>query len=146
VFFIAKSENANEVHYGIHLDETCAPSGAAPVFAYWRMLERGPSVTEPLLSREIRAYGVAEQRVLARGEHGGSVRITLHALPSRPIVIDSVDAGGSCVAHATASIDGIQATLTSVFVQLRWPFGVDHLLLRGRALADGRALHEKLAD
>ena len=40
-------------------------------------------------------------------------------------------------------IDGTAASLTSVFVQLRWPFGVDYLLLSGRA-ADGRELRERL--
>jgi len=146
VFFIAKSENANQVHYGVRLDEACAPVAPSPVFAYWRMLERGPLATEPLLSREIRAYGFAEQRVVARDEHGGRARVTLNALPSRPIFIDSSGSAGSCVAGATTSIDGVQAALTSVFAQLRWPFGVDYLMLRGHALAGGRALQEKLDD
>ena len=42
VFFVAKSENRNEVHYGFALDAACSPAGPAPVFAYWRMRERGP--------------------------------------------------------------------------------------------------------
>ncbi|HTB75350.1 MAG TPA: hypothetical protein VK762_19000, partial [Polyangiaceae bacterium] len=32
VFFVAKSENRNEVHYGIALDPACGPVGASPVF------------------------------------------------------------------------------------------------------------------
>ena len=67
VFFVAKSENHNEVHYGIALDATCTPAGPAPVFAYWRMRERGPLATEPLLSREVAAYGVGDPQKVERG-------------------------------------------------------------------------------
>jgi hypothetical protein len=144
VFFIAKSENKNQVHYGIRLDEACAPIGEAPVFAYWRMLERGPLATEPLLSREVPAYGLASQRA-ERRRLGGHVALTLNALPRRPIVIDSEPGGAGCVAQATAAIGGVPASLSSVFVQLRWPFGVDYLLLAGRAIADGRFVREQVS-
>src|SRR5437660_6247311 len=88
VFFIAKSENKNQVHYGIHLDEACTPAGGAPVFAYWRMLERGPFETEPVLPREVPAYGFVQSTVL-RDRPAGRVFVTLNALPKRPIAIDS---------------------------------------------------------
>ena len=52
----SKRENKNEVVYAVHLDENCAPAGATPVFAFWRMHEKGPAVIEPLLDREQRAY------------------------------------------------------------------------------------------
>lgn len=52
VFSIAKSENKNEVQYVVRLDDGCAPVGSSPVSAYWRMLERGPTQTAPLLPRE----------------------------------------------------------------------------------------------
>jgi Domain of unknown function (DUF4833) len=96
VFHVAKSENRNQVHYGIHLDESCAPVGGAPLFAYWRMLERGPAAIEPLLQREVGAYGVAEQRVLERGPDGGKTSVRLRALPARPIVIQSTRRGEAC--------------------------------------------------
>jgi hypothetical protein len=145
VFHVAKSENRNQVHYGVHLDAACAPVGTAPVFAYWRMLERGPAETEPLLAREVSAYGFAEQQVLERGTDGGSVLLRLRALPSRPIVVRAAPHGERCEATATTVIGGAPATLGSVFVQLRWPFGVDHLELVGRRQSDGRALRERLA-
>jgi Domain of unknown function (DUF4833) len=147
VFFVAKSENKNQVHYGILLDAACAPAGDAPVFAYWRMLEHGPLSTEPLLAREIPAYGIARQQILKRGEShetGGQVMVTLNALPKRAIFIDSVATGATCAATARTSIEGISATLISVFVQLRWPFGVDHMVLAGRAPSDGRVVLERL--
>jgi hypothetical protein len=144
VFFVAKSENKNQVHYGIHLDEACAPEGDAPVFAYWRMLERGPLATEPLLSREVPAYGLYEQHVLKHGEHGGRVLLTLNALRKRPIVIESAAAGPTCATIARTAIGGIPASLASIFVQLRWPFGVESIVLSGRASFDGRPVHERM--
>jgi hypothetical protein len=144
VFFVAKSENRNEVHYGIALDAACVPAGPAPVFAYWRMRERGPLATEPLLSREVPAYGVAAPQGVDTEERGGRVVFRLNALPRRPIAIDSAPDGAGCTATARAMIGGIAAALTSVFVQLRWPFGVDYMVLSGRAATDGRVVRERL--
>jgi hypothetical protein len=145
VFFVAKSENRNQVHYGVTLDTSCRPFGAAPVFAYWQMREHGPQATEPLLAREVPAYGIAWQRVADRGEHGGRVVLGLHALPGRAIAIDSATDGDGCTATASVVIDGAPAILDSVFAQLRWPFGVDHLLLTGHSPTDGRPLRERLS-
>jgi hypothetical protein len=144
VFFVAKSENRNQVHYGIRLDEACAPAGRDPLFAYWRMLERGPLVTEPLLPLEFGAYGVGEQHVLARGENGGQVSASLRALPARAITVDSRPQGEACVAVASTRIGGAPAALTSVYAQLGWPFGVAYLVLAGRSLSDGREVRERV--
>src|ERR1700733_7408049 len=84
VFSIAKSENKNRVAYALRLDERCAPVGAAPLAPYWRMLEKGPTVTEPLLPREEQAYGIAAQSVKA-----GVVRVTLRALEGREIAVEA---------------------------------------------------------
>jgi hypothetical protein len=143
VFFVAKSENRNQVHYGVHLDEGCAPTTRAPVFAYWRMLERGPLATEPLLALEVRAYGVGEQRVLGREQGGGRVAVALRALPARTIVVVSQAQGEACRADATTTIGGAPAALTSVYAKLGWPFGVAYLLLSGRG-PDGREVRERV--
>jgi hypothetical protein len=142
VFFVAKSENKNQVHYGVHMGADCAPSGPAPVFAYWQMLEKGPGATEPLLGMEAPAYGFASQRVTAIGPSGGTVLVTLRAMPERPIVVTTRRQGGSCVAVAETQIDGASALLTRVFVQLRWPFGVESLTLDG--YAGGHAVRERM--
>jgi hypothetical protein len=144
VFFVAKSENRNQVHYGVHLDETCSPAGRAPVFAYWRMFEHGPLATEGLLPLEVPAYGVGEQRVLSHGPTGGQVAVSLRALPARTIVIASRSQGDACVAGATTTIGGAPATLASVYAQLSWPFGVAYLTLAGRGLSDGREVREQV--
>jgi hypothetical protein len=145
IFFIAKSENKNQVHYGIRLDEACSPAGDSPMFAYWRMLERGPFATEPLLSREVPAYGFAKLHVQRDGAVG-HVIVTLNALPKRSIDIDLATNHGTCTATARTVISGVPASLISVFAQLRWPLGVDYLVLTGRAIADGRILRERVSD
>ena len=128
VFSIAKSENQNRVAYALRLDSRCSPAGDAPVAPYWRMLEKGPSATEPLLAREEAAYGIASQSVNA-----GIVHVTLRALEGRPIAIEAHAVPGGCAATAWTRIGGVQAQLLEVFVQLSWPFGVRYIVLRGRA-------------
>lgn len=114
VMFVSKSENKNQVHYGIHLDAACHPEGAAPVYAYWRMLEKGPNVTEPLLAREERGYGVGHQDV-----QGDTVRVTIRGLPHRPITIRvRREPSGACTATAQMTIDGLLARLFNVHLFL----------------------------
>lgn len=144
VFFVAKSENRNQVHYGIHLDDTCAPIGDTPVYAYWQMLEHGPSSFEPLLPRERRAYGIAEQRVLERTRGPARTRVVLEALRSRPMVVESYSDGKHCVARAVLPMAGTPAVLGDVFVQLRWPFGVAYLTLAAHSLKDGTLVRERV--
>lgn len=146
VFFVAKSENRNQVHYGISVDGSCAPRGEAPVFAYWRMLERGPLASEPLLAREVPAYGFADQRVLVRDERGGRVRVTLNAMPKRPIVFETARRGDTCVATARATIGGTPAWLKSVFLQLRWPWGIAYMDLSGQDSESGKPVRERVAN
>jgi hypothetical protein len=145
VFFVAKSENKNQVHYGIHLDRGCAPVGDRPAFAYWRMFERGPDAVEPVLPIELQAYGIVDQQVTARGAAAGRVRMTIAALRDRVITVDTrPDGSGGCAATASTWVGGVQASLWSVYVRLRWPFGVESLTLAGRAAGDGRIVEEKL--
>jgi hypothetical protein len=136
LFSISKSENRNEVVYAVHLDDGCAPVGDAPVYAFWRMRERGEAIVEPLLSREEAAYGIARQRVAERGSNGGELDIALRALPGRPIRIQTQKQDGVCRAWSTTPIAGTDAHLYNVYVKLRF-LGVDYLLLSGWSI-DGR--------
>jgi hypothetical protein len=144
LFSISKSENKNEVVYAIHLDAQCTPVGDAPVFAFWRMNEKGPAVIEPLLAREERAYGIGRQRVLARGSGESKVEVTLRAIAARPIVVDIKPGAGHCEAWSTVPIGGESAYLYNVYVKLK-EFGVDYLLLSGWAIDRTRVLHERLS-
>ena len=138
LFLVSKSENRNQVHYALAVDESCAPVGPTPIRAYWRMLEKGPTATEPLLDREQSAYGLASQLV-----KDGVVTAILRALPSRPIVVHTWRGdNGTCHAASRATIDGVDARLFNVHVALKL-FGVDYLLLTGWS-DDGRTVREKI--
>jgi hypothetical protein len=144
LFSIAKSENKNQVQYAVRVDGNCAPAGVAPVFAYWRMLEQGPTKTEALLSRELEAYGLSNQIVISRDPNAGQVNATLKALPSRPVTIETSRGNdGACRALSTVPVDGTPAHLFNVYVRLKWD-GVDYLLLQGWSMDGSRVVREKL--
>ena len=144
LFTISKSENKNQVQYALSVDNHCAPASAAPVHAYWRMLELGPTRTAPLLGRELPAYGISSQKVLETGNAGGKVWLTLRAMPTRPILVETVPTGGACQAWSTLTIDGSPAHLYNVHVKLRWPFGIDYILLQGWSIDGKRTVSEKV--
>ncbi len=111
-FFISKSQNRNQVHYAVKVDEACRPVTAAPVRPYWLMLEKGPQVTEPLLDREQPAYGIAQQWV-----DGSAVRSVLRALPERPVVVHTWQGpDGACAFAAFTTIAGASARLFNIHV------------------------------
>jgi Domain of unknown function (DUF4833) len=144
LFSISKSENRNQVAFAVRLDAACRPVGKAPVYAYWRMLERSPEAVEPLLAMEEAAYGIASQRVVDLGEVGGVVRVALRALPSRDILVRTSQKDATCVAEAATRIEGTPARLFNVHARIAWPFGVDSLLITGWAENDGRVVRETM--
>jgi len=137
-FRIDKSQNKNQVQYTVRVDDKCSPAGPAPVRAYWRMLERGPSATEPLTEGEAKLLGVERQDA-----DGNSVRIVLRGFPSRPVTIRTErDAAGGCTASASMTIEGEDARLHDVYVKLSL-FGVSYVQLTGWTSA-GRVVRERL--
>ncbi len=144
LFAISKSENKNEVVYGIRLDERCAPRGEAPVFGYWGMNERGPGETDPLLDRELRAYGIASQRAVAGGAEGGTVDMVLRAVPSRHILVTTRRVGSECKAWSLTSIGGTDAYLYSIYLKLKWFWRVDYILISGWTTDGVRVVHERI--
>jgi hypothetical protein len=141
---IDKSENRNQVFYGARVDAACRPKGANPIFAYWRMRERGPNITENLLDHEQQAYGIETQRVLALSNQGGSVRVQLRAWPDRPIQLQLFRATNGCVARALLDIQRTPAILQSIYIDIGFLFSVNYALLRGIRSTDGTPIHEKL--
>jgi hypothetical protein len=144
IFRVDKSENRNQVYYGARVDAACRPLGASPVYAYWLMRERGPNVTEALLGHEQPAYGIHSQRVLTRSSHGGSVRLQLRAWPDRPLDLELFRAANSCAARARLDIQHQPAILQSIYIDIGFLFSVNHALVRGTRVADGRSVQEKL--
>ena len=144
VFFIEKSENRNQVHYGVHVDRNCAPVGDEPVYGYWRNLEEGHDARSALLSIEQRGYGVSSVRSKARATGGGSVQFVLRGLAGRRIVIDTFATAQGCRAVAAARILDQVAELHSIYVKLGGllNFQVDRLVLRGTGLSTRAELVE----
>lgn len=144
VFHIAKSENRNQVHYAVSVDERCRPRGAAPISGYWREYEEGPEVTETLRDHQQRAYGLNEPRKIKVGERGGDVLISLRALPERALLIMTFREGDGCRARAFTRINGQPALLSSIYVELGLLFSVDYVVLRGLRVADGKPIQERI--
>jgi hypothetical protein len=143
LFSIAKSENRNQVQYVVQVDAQCVPFGPAPVSAYWRMLESGPTQTAPILPRELRAYGLVSQKIAATAS-GSQVRAILRALPDRPLMIaTSRGVDGVCHALATGTVAGSPVHLFNVYVHLVWD-GVDYLLLQGWSMDGSHIVHETM--
>lgn len=141
VFRIEKSANRNQVHYGMHLSESCVPLTDAPVYVYWRELEKGPNVFLPLLEIERSAYGIDSQRVQTRVVTAGRVLVRVRALPSRELAIESYrDELRSCQARAVTQIEGQKAILEFVFAKVGM-LSVDFIRLNGHTL-DGRPVSE----
>jgi Domain of unknown function (DUF4833) len=144
VFSIAKSENHNQVQYVVNVDDRCSPVGAAPVSAFWRMLEQGPTQTAPILPREVRAYGLVSQAVVPGAAGLPEVRIVLKALPGRPLTVSTWRASdGACHAAATTMVAGGPAHLFNVYVHLKWD-GVDSLLLQAWSMDGSHVVRETL--
>lgn len=125
---IAKSSNRNEVHYAVTVDESCMPTGRAPVRGYWRMLEHGPDAVEPLDGSEQRAFGLERQE--SSGDH---VEVTLRGLPTRTITIHTWrKPEGNCASSATMTIAGVTARIAGVYVKQKF-LGVEYVQITGWA-------------
>jgi hypothetical protein len=144
VFFIAKSQNRNQVHYGVRVDSRCRTTSHAPVYAYWRDLEVGPQAVSRLLGIEEPVYGIGELQTVENGPDQGRVSFTLRAFPKRPLVIQTFGKPGACQAWALTSIGKEPALLRSIYVAVGFLFSVDYVLLDGFRLSDGAAVREKL--
>ncbi|PTL84386.1 DUF4833 domain-containing protein [Vitiosangium sp. GDMCC 1.1324] len=143
IFFIAKSENRNQVHYAVRVDESCRPLGANPVHGYWRMFERGETVVEPLLGIEVPVYGLADTQLVESTPGGWRVQVRLQAFAQRPISIAISQENGRCVTRAWTKVGEETARLDHVFVRMAWPFGIKDVVLNGVG-PDGQSVSEAL--
>jgi hypothetical protein len=139
VLVIDKSSNRNQVHYAALVDDACMPAGPSPVRPYWRMIERGPLATEPLLDSEQRVLGLERQAVV-----GDSIQLALRGIPTRTITVRVSRApDGRCSASAETTIAGVPARVASVHVQQKL-LGVDYVLLTGWS-QDGAVVRERVS-
>jgi hypothetical protein len=141
LFAVGKNTNKNEVQYGIRLDQDCLPVGDAPVYAYWRDYEKGPTVTSDLTVLDRSVYGIKSQTVVSRSPEESKVVMTVRST-ERPIAVFTHKQGGRCVGETVARINGISALMNSVFVHLAGLFSVDWVEIKGTA--NGRPVIEHI--
>lgn len=142
LFFIAKSENRNQVHYAVAVDQQCHPVGKNPVYAYWREFEAGPRVVSWLLDREQSAYGVGESQTTVTPT-GGRVVVKLRGFPDRPLIIDVAQQETGCVARAQTLINHQPAVLQSIYLDLGF-LCISSATIRGTRVQDGALLQEQI--
>jgi hypothetical protein len=146
IFFIAKSDDKNRVDYGMRLDTHCSPFGQEPVFPYWREFEPPPPVrTKPMGAFAKLGYGIAIQKVLERSGVGGEHAIRLRQVDRTIYITTSRGTNGRCSALVRTKIAGVDyAELVSIFVKLSGPLSVSYIDIKGKDLATGRAIEERL--
>lgn len=145
-FFIAKSDDRNRVDYGMRLDAGCAPVGAEPVFPYWREFEPpAPIRTKPMSAFSKLGYGISMQKVLKHAGPGGEHVIKLRQVDRILYITTRKTADGHCAARVRTKIAGVDyADLTSIFVKLSGPLSVAYVDIKGKDVATGRELLERL--
>lgn len=146
LFHISKSQNRNQVHYALRLDEACMPVGAEPVFAYWREMEAGPKKLSALLDREQAAYGIAPGQTVYPSSSRPRVRFQLRAVPERTLIAQVRAEGSRCMASVRTSIQGRAATLKSVHLVLGFFWTIQQIVIEGRATDDGARLRETIEE
>jgi hypothetical protein len=115
IFFISKSDNDNQVHYGVQTNADCSLKSSKPVYPYWK-LESGR--LERLLSIEVPAFGIASQSV-----SGNEVVMDVNGFKgrgiSKPITIRSTRLKSQeCQISAFTKINGEATQLLLVHIDL----------------------------
>jgi hypothetical protein len=146
LFFISKSDDMNRVDYGMRLDSHCAPYGDEPVFPYWREFEPPPPVRTRMLGAFAKmGYGISTQKVVRRAADGGETTIKLRQVGRLIFITTSRGENGRCIALVRTKIANIQyAELFSIFVKLSGPLSVSYLDIKGKNLATGKPIEERL--
>lgn len=137
LFHIARSLNKNLVCYDARLDNGKLDIDD-PIKVYWVNQTDRPGAIDGLsfIQRKL-AYGY---KVVQKG--ADSCQVTLSAYPERRITIKKE--GERYAGFLT--IDGVQARLTTLFVQLKpnSSINVDYVELQGYAINSGEAVTERI--
>jgi hypothetical protein len=147
VFYISKSDDHNRVDYGMRLGDHCAAATKEAVFPYWREFEHAPPVRTHVLGMfEYFAYGISEQHAVRGAAGSNEYVLELKQFGQRPIWITSkLEPDGRCSVLARCAIGGVRfAELLSIYVKLAGPMKVEYVIVRGRDLATGTLLEERL--
>lgn len=145
VFYIAKSENNVQVHYGVRLDEACRPVGSSPVFAYWSRQRAAGRQAARLDGMARRLYGVSEKQNVQVKSTGGRVQMHVRALERVAVDIEIEKTPSGCAAVPTTKIGAERAQLESAFLKIgRFGMSVDYVDVIGSRLANGARVVQRI--
>lgn len=142
VIFLTKNTNSNQVHYAVQVDAQCRPEGRKPVYAYWRMLEKGPNVTESLRIWEQPGYGVRQPEHIERTDNAGEFEFFIRGVPDQPITLRTFTGANGCEALATTLIDGQQAIFQRIDIEVSGWANVHRVEIFGAQVETGAPLRE----
>jgi hypothetical protein len=143
-FYVAKSENKNEVHYAVHVDAACRPLGKLPVFGYWQRLRKGKRVDEPLEGPGVRLYGASTEQKVVVGTTGGRIGMFVRALERVPVDMRLHKTPTGCAAQSYVSLKRERARLSYAFLQLgRFGLSVKYVDVVGFRERDGQRVTEQ---
>ncbi|NJL80811.1 MAG: DUF4833 domain-containing protein [Richelia sp. SM2_1_7] len=113
IFFISKSDNRNQVHYGVKTNPDCSLKTSQPVKPYW-ILANGR--IEDLETFEVPAFGIANQSVSEN-----KVVMEINGLKNRKIpkeitIQANRTANQDCQISAFTTINGKKTQLTRVHI------------------------------
>jgi hypothetical protein len=90
-------------------------------------------------------YGIATQRVLEVKENGAEFGIILRRVERAIYITTQKRADGRCSTLVRTNVAGVAyAELVSIFVKLSGPLSVDYVDIKGKDLATGRAVTERI--
>lgn len=135
LFRISRSLNSNVVCYDVQLVGGML-NQKQPINVYWINNE-----TKPARKKELNAI----ERKMAFGykvisASGQTAKVALAASPQRIITVTK--RGGTWV--ALANINGKECVLTEIYVKAKGAMSVDYLELKGKPIAGGTEIKEKL--
>ncbi|MDB4976396.1 MAG: hypothetical protein JWN48_4737 [Myxococcaceae bacterium] len=143
-FHVEKSENRNQVHYGIRLDAACRPQGKAPVFAYWMRLKKDVWDEDPLIGAAVRVYGASTDQTVQVAATGGHVDMYVKALKRVPVSIAITKGKDGCIATPTVVLNGERVKLVRAFLQLgRFGITVKYVDVYGTREKDGHTVTQQ---
>ena len=142
VIYLTKNTNRNQVHYGVHVDQSCRPMRKKPVYAYWRMLEKGPHETAGLMFWEQPGYGVKQPKQVNREVNSGSFEFLIRGVPQRRLRLETFTTDNGCRARAYTRIGDQEAVFERIEIEVSGWANVHKVEIFGRNELTGEVVSE----
>ena len=142
VVFLTKNTNNNQVHYGVNVDKQCRPAEEDPVYAYWRMLEKGPDERDGLKFWEQPGYGVRQPEKVDLNTDSGSLALVIRGVPDHKIRLETFTSDRGCRARAITGISGEEAILLRIDIEVSGWATVHKVEIHGISLSSGLEVSE----